>query len=189
MRYLAVIKIAFRALRRNKMRTVLTMLGIIIGVGAVIAMVALGKAAKSQVEARIAALGQNVIQVFSGSINRNGVFSGFGGAGTLTVDDALAVQNEVLGVLAVSPEVRQSAQITVGENNWSTTVMGEGVDYLTIRAWPLAEGAMFNDLDVRSAAKVCVLGKTTADSLFPDEDPMGKIIRISMRGGSASAPM
>ncbi|MGA2853236.1 MAG: ABC transporter permease, partial [Verrucomicrobiota bacterium] len=189
MRYLAVIKIAFRALRRNKMRTVLTMLGIIIGVGAVIAMVALGRGAKAQVEARIAALGQNVIQVFSGSVNRSGVFSGFGGAGTLTVEDALAIQNEVPGVLAVSPEVRNGAQITAGENNWSTQVMGEGVDYLTIRTWAMAEGAMFTDADVRSAAKVCVLGKTTADRLFPDDDPVGKIIRINMRGGSASAPM
>jgi len=189
MRYLAVIKIAFRALRRNKMRTVLTMLGIIIGVGAVIAMVALGRGAKAQVEARIAALGQNVIQVFSGSVNRGGVFSGFGGAGTLTVDDALAIQNEVPGVLAVSPEVRNGAQITAGENNWSTQVMGEGVDYLTIRAWGMAEGAMFTDADVRSASKVCVLGKTTADRLFPDDDPVGKIIRINMRGGNASAPM
>ena len=189
MRFLAVIKIAFRALRRNKMRTVLTMLGIIIGVAAVIAMVALGRGAKAQVEARIAALGQNVIQIFSGSINRSGVFSGFGGAGTLTVDDALAIQSEVPGVLAVSPEVRNGAQITAGENNWSTQVMGEGVDYLTIRAWDMAEGAMFSEADVRSAAKVCVLGKTTADRLFPDDDPVGKIIRINMRGGSASAPM
>jgi putative ABC transport system permease protein len=189
MRYLAVIKIAFRALRRNKMRTVLTMLGIIIGVGAVIAMVALGRGAKAQVEARIAALGQNVIMVFSGSINRSGVFSGFGGAGTLTVDDALAIQNEVPGVLAVSPEVRNGAQITAGENNWSTQVMGEGVDYLIIRQWDLAEGAMFTEADVRSAAKVCVLGKTTANQLFPDDDPLGKTIRINMRGGSASAPM
>jgi putative ABC transport system permease protein len=189
MRYLAVIKIAFRALRRNKMRTVLTMLGIIIGVGAVIAMVALGRGAKAQVEARIAALGQNVIMVFSGSINRSGVFSGFGGAGTLTVEDALAIQNEVPGVLAVSPEVRNGAQITAGENNWSTQVMGEGVDYLTIRQWDIAEGAMFTEADVRSAAKVCVLGKTTANQLFPDDDPVGKIIRINMRGGSASAPM
>ena len=189
MRYFAVIKIAFRALRRNKMRTVLTMLGIIIGVGAVIAMVALGRGAKAQVESRIAALGQNVIQVFSGSVNRSGVVSGFGGAGTLTVDDALAIQNEVPGVLAVSPEVRNNAQITSGENNWSTQVMGEGVDYLTIRVWGMAEGAMFTDVDVRSAAKVCVLGKTTADRLFPDGDGVGKIIRVSMRGGSASAPM
>ena len=178
MRYLAVIKIAFRALRRNKMRTVLTMLGIIIGVGAVIAMVALGKAAKAQVEARIAALGQNVIQVFSGSINRNGVFSGFGGAGTLTVDDANAMQTEIPGVIAVSPEVRSGAQISAGENNWQTSVMGEDVDYLTIRVWDIADGTMFTDADVRSTAKVCVLGKTTADKLFPDGGAVGQIIRI-----------
>ena len=178
MRYLAVIKIAFRALRRNKLRTVLTMLGIIIGVGAVIAMVALGKAAKVQVEARIAALGQNVIMVFSGSVNRNGVFSGFGGAGTLTVDDATAIQNEVPNVAAVSPEVRSGAQIAAGENNWSTSVMGEDVDYLTIRVWDIAEGAMFTEADVRSAAKVCVLGKTTADKLFLGESPVGQNIRI-----------
>jgi putative ABC transport system permease protein len=178
MRYLAVIKIAFRALRRNKMRTVLTMLGIIIGVGAVIAMVALGKAAKAQVEARIAALGQNVIQVFSGSVNRNGVFSGFGGAGTLTVDDANAMQSEIPGVVAVSPEVRSGAQIMAGENNWQTSVMGEDVDYLVIRQWDMTEGAMFTDADVRSTAKVCVLGKTTADKLFPDGGAVGQIIRI-----------
>jgi putative ABC transport system permease protein len=178
MRYLAVIKIAFRALRRNKLRTILTMLGIIIGVGAVIAMVALGNAAKTQVEARIAALGQNVIQVFSGSVNRNGVFSGFGGAGTLTVDDANAMQSEIPGVIAVSPEVRSSAQIAAGENNWSTSVMGEDVDYLVIRQWDMADGAMFTDADIRSAAKVCVLGKTTADKLFPDGGAVGQIIRI-----------
>jgi putative ABC transport system permease protein len=178
MRYFAVIKIAFRALRRNKMRTVLTMLGIIIGVAAVIAMVALGRGAKAQVEARIAALGQNVIQIFSGSINRGGVFTGFGGAGTLTVDDALAIQNEVANVVAVSPEVRSGAQITAGENNWSTQVMGESVDYLVIRQWDLAEGEMFTEADVRSGTKVCVLGKTTADRLFPDDDPVDKIIRI-----------
>jgi putative ABC transport system permease protein len=189
MRYFAVIKIAFRALRRNKMRTVLTMLGIIIGVGAVIAMVALGKAAKVQVEARIAALGQNVIQIYSGSVNRNGVFSGFGGAGTLTVDDATAIQTEVPGVIAVSPEVTTSAQITAGENNWSTQVKGEDVDYLTIRQWDLADGVMFSEADVRSAAKVCIMGKSTADKLFPDENPVNQIIRISMRGGSSSAPM
>jgi putative ABC transport system permease protein len=177
-RYLAVIKIAFRALRRNKLRTILTMLGIIIGVGAVIAMVALGKAAKVQVEARIAALGQNVIMVFSGSINRSGVFSGFGGAGTLTVDDANAIRSEVPNVAAVSPEVRSSAQIAAGENNWSTSVMGEDVDYLTIRVWDVADGAMFTEADVRSAAKVCVLGKTTADKLFLGENPVGQNIRI-----------
>jgi putative ABC transport system permease protein len=178
MRYLVILKVAFRALRRNKMRTVLTMLGIIIGVGAVIAMVGIGNGAKAQVQARIAALGQNVIQVFAGNINRGGVRSGFGGAGTLTVEDALAMEKEVPGVAAVSPEVRSGAQIMAGNNNWSTSVMGESVDYLTIRQWDLEDGAMFSETDVRSAAKVCVLGKTVADNLFPDEDPIGKIIRI-----------
>ena len=178
MRFLAIIKIAFRALRRNKLRTVLTMLGIIIGVGAVIAMVALGRGAKEQVQARIAALGQNVILVFSGSINRGGVYTGSGGAGTLTVEDAQAIEKEVPGVEAVSPEVRTGGQIMAGNNNWSTSIQGEGVDYLSIRQWDLAEGTMFTEADVRSAGKVCVLGKTAADKLFPDEDPLGKTIRI-----------
>src|SRR6266566_1002430 len=169
MRYLTIIRVAFRALRRNKLRTVLTMLGIIIGVGAVIAMVALGRGAKAQVEARIAALGQNVILVFSGSINRGGVWTGFGGAGTLTVEDAFAIEKEVPGVAAVSPEARFSGQLMAGNNNWNTEGRGEGVDYLLIRQWDLIEGAMFTDADVRSAAKVCILGKTTADKLFPNE--------------------
>ena len=178
MRYFVIVKVAFRALRRNKLRTALTMLGIIIGVGAVIAMVGIGNGAKAQVQSRIAALGQNVIMVFSGSVNRGGVFSGFGGAGTLTVEDALAMAKEVPGASAVSPEVRSSAQIMAGNNNWNTSVMGEGMDYLAIRQWDIADGAMFTEADVRAAAKVCVLGKTTADKLFPDDDPVGKTIRI-----------
>jgi putative ABC transport system permease protein len=178
MRYFAVIKIAFRALRRNKMRTVLTMLGIIFGVGAVIAMVALGKGAKAQVEARIAGLGQNVIMVFAGDFRRGGVSSGSGGAGTLTVEDAEAIQSEVANVAAVSPEVRSGGQVMAGENNWGTSIMGEDVDYLIIRQWDLAEGTMFTEADVHSATKVCVLGKTTADKLFPDGGAVGQIIRI-----------
>jgi putative ABC transport system permease protein len=178
MRYFVILKVAFRALRRNKLRTALTMLGIIIGVGAVVAMVGFGNGAKAQVQATIAALGQNVIMIFSGSVNRNGVYTGSGGAGTLTVDDAAAIEKEVPGVVAVSPEVRSGAQIMAGNNNWSTSVMGEGVGYLTIRQWDVADGTMFTEAHVRSAAKVCVLGKTTADKLFPDEDPVGKTIRI-----------
>jgi putative ABC transport system permease protein len=154
------------------------MLGIIIGVAAVIAMVGIGNGAKAQVQARIAALGQNVIQVFSGSITRGGAHSGFGGAGTLTVEDAQAMEREVPGVVSVSPEVRSGAQAMAGNNNWSTSIMGESVDYLTIRQWDLTDGAMFSEADVRSAAKVCILGRTTADKLFPEDDPIGKIIRI-----------
>jgi len=178
MRYLVILKVAFRALRRNKLRTVLTMLGIIIGVAAVIAMVGIGNGAKAQVQARIAALGQNVIQVFSGSISRSGVHSGFGGAGTLTVEDAQAIEKEVPGAIAVSPEVRSGAQVMAGNNNWSTSIMGESVDYPSIRQWDLSDGTMFSEADVRSAAKVCILGKTVADNLFPEDDPVGKIVRI-----------
>src|SRR5438105_2378247 len=122
MRILATPKIALRALRRNKLRTVLTMLGIIIGVGAVIAMVALGNAAKSQVQARIAAMGQNVLLVYAGDMRRGGVSSGYGGAGTMTVDDALAIQNEIPGVAAVSPEIRTGGQVMVGNQNWNSTI-------------------------------------------------------------------
>ncbi len=153
MRHLLILKVAFRALRRNKMRTVLTMLGIIIGVGAVIAMVGIGNGANAQVQGRIAALGQNVIQVFSGSITRGGVHSGFGGAGTLTIEDAQAIEREVPGVAAVSPEVRSGAQIMAGNNNWSTSIMGEGVGYLSIRQWDLTEGDMFSELDVRAVGQ------------------------------------
>src|SRR5437762_12477629 len=123
-RFLVIFKVAFRALKRNKLRTILTMLGIIIGVGAVITMVALGRGAKAQVQARIAALGQNVIMIFSGSINQRGVFTGFGGAGTLTVEDAQAIEKEVPGVSAVSPEVRTGGQLLEGDIHWSNAGPG-----------------------------------------------------------------
>src|SRR4030081_3455019 len=117
--------VAFRALRRNKLRSVLTALGIIIGVGAVIAMVGIGNGAKSQVEAQIASLGQNVILIFSGSTSRGGVHSGWGGAGTLTVEDAQAIEREVPGVTVVSPELRSGSQVASGNQNWSTSILGE----------------------------------------------------------------
>src|SRR5262245_56560243 len=142
MQTLAIIKVAFRALKRNKMRTVLTMLGIIIGVAAGIAMVDVGQGDEANVEARIAAVAQTGIMAFYGSINRGRVFTGFGGAGTLTVEDAEAMEREVPGVVAVSPEVRTGGQLMAGANNWSTQIMGEGVDYLRIRQWDLAEGEM-----------------------------------------------
>jgi len=135
MRYLAILRIAFRALRRNTLRTILTMLGIIIGVGAVIAMVGIGNGAKAQVQARIAALGQNVILIFAGDFRRGGVSSGFGSAGTLTVEDAMAILNEVPGVAAISPEIRTGGQVSVGNQNVNTSVVGEGVDYFAIRQW------------------------------------------------------
>jgi putative ABC transport system permease protein len=178
MKLFATFKIAARALRRNKMRTVLTMLGMIIGVGAVIAMVSIGNGAKAQVEAQIASLGQNVILIFSGSTSRGGVHSGWGGAGTLTVEDAQAIEREVPGVTIVSPELRSGSQVASGNQNWSTSILGEGQDYLDIRQWPLSQGAMFTDQDVRSANKVAVIGRTVANQLYPDGNILGQIIRI-----------
>jgi putative ABC transport system permease protein len=171
-------KIALRALRRNKLRTLLTMLGMIIGVAAVIAMVGIGNGAKTQIENQIASLGENVIQIFSGSFTRGGVHSGWGAAGTLTIEDAEAIQREIPGVTAVSPEVRSTTQIAAGNQNWATQIQGESADYLTIRQWPLTDGAMFTEQDVRSANKVAIIGQTIADQLFPGEEPIGQVLRI-----------
>jgi len=174
----SILTVSFRALRRNAMRSLLTALGIIIGVGAVIAMVSIGNGAKAQVESQIASLGENVLLVFSGSFNQGGARSGAFGAGTLTVEDAEAIRREVTTVSAVSPEVRTGAQILANGLNWSTQILGESADYLTIRAWPLAEGAMFTEGDVRSVGKVCIIGQTIATQLFPDGEPIGETLRI-----------
>ena len=178
MRILVTIKTALRALRRNKLRSVLTALGIIIGVGAVIAMVSIVNGAKAQIAAQIASLGQNVILIFSGSVTRTGVHSGHGGAGTLTVEDANAIRREIPGVSAVSPEVRSAAQVAAGNQNWLPQILGEGPDYLDIRQWPLVDGASFTELDVRGANKVAIIGKTTAEQLFGDDNPIGQVVRI-----------
>jgi putative ABC transport system permease protein len=172
------VKLALRALRRNKLRSVLTTLGMIIGVGAVIAMIAIGNGAKAQVEGQIAMMGRDVVLVFSGSFTRSGLHSGWGGAGTLMVEDAQAIEREIPDAVAVSPEVRSSFQVAAGNQNWFTQVLGEGIDYLQIRQWPLAAGQMFSEQDVRSANKVAVIGRTTAQQLFGDEDPLGQIVRI-----------
>ncbi|ACB76922.1 ABC transporter permease [Opitutus terrae] len=178
MRFRSIIIVALRALRRNKLRSMLTALGIIIGVAAVIAMVSIGNGAKAQVEAQVASLGQNVITVFSGSFTGGGMRGGWGSAPTLTVEDALAIGNEVPGAIAVSPEVRDRNQVLANGLNWNTLVNGESPDYGEIRGWKVASGTMFTDQDVRSVAKVAVIGKTIADQLFPNEDPIGQTIRI-----------
>ncbi len=178
MRVGSTFNVAFRALRRNKMRSVLTALGIIIGVGAVIAMVGIGNGAKAQVEAQIASLGQNVILIFSGSTTSSGIRTGWGGAGTLKVEDAEAIRREVPGVVGVSEEVVSTTQVAAGNQNWFTRIYGESADYFDIRQWPLADGAPFTPQDVRSANKVCVIGRTTATQVYGNEDPVGQILRI-----------
>jgi putative ABC transport system permease protein len=178
MNLLATLRIAIRALRRNLLRTLLTMLGMIIGVGAVIAMVSIGNGAKAQVEAQIASLGQNVILVMSGNVSRGGFSMGFGSSPSLTREDYEAIRKEITGVSGVSPEVRSFAQVAAGNQNVNVQVQGVGEDYLNIRAWPVATGANFTEADIRNAAKVALIGATTARTLFGDGDPVGQILRI-----------
>jgi putative ABC transport system permease protein len=175
---LKTFSIAVRALRRNTLRTLLTMLGIIIGVGAVIAMVSIGNGARAQLEASIATLGQNVITVMSGSVSRGGFRGGFGSSGTLTVEDYEAIRKEIPGINGVSPEVRNFAQLAAGNQNINSQIMGVGADYLDVRSWPCAEGESFTEADVRNASKVALIGRTTAEILFVDEDPIGQIVRV-----------
>lgn len=178
MRFRSTIIIALRALRRNKMRSILTALGIIIGVGAVIAMVSIGNGAKSQVEAQVASLGQNVVTVFSGNFTAGGARGGWGSAPTLTPEDAIAIAAEVPNIAGVSPEVRDRSQILGNGLNWNTQVLGTSPDYPDIRSWPVADGSIFTEQDVRSVAKVAVIGKTVAEQLYPGLDPVGQTLRI-----------
>jgi putative ABC transport system permease protein len=179
-RFSNTIIVALRALRRNKLRSILTALGMIIGVGAVIATVSLGTGAKAQVEAQVASLGQNVITVFPGSFTQGGVRGGGGSASTLSVEDVAAITAEVAHIDGISPEVRGNAQIIANGANTQPQqgVLGESPDYPYIRSWPLTAGAMFGDAEVRSNGKVAVIGKTVADTLFPNENPIGQTLRI-----------
>jgi putative ABC transport system permease protein len=178
MNLFATFRIAVRALRRNTLRTLLTMLGIIIGVGAVIAMVSIGNGAKAQMEATVASLGQNVIQVFSGSVSRGGFRMGFGSSGTLTREDYESLRREVTGVNGASPEVRNFAQLAYGNQNLNSQILGVGADYVEIRSWPVRNGANFTESDVRNANKVALIGQTTATTLFADADPVGQVLRV-----------
>jgi putative ABC transport system permease protein len=170
--------IALRALRRNKMRSMLTALGIIIGVASVVAMVAVGNGAQARITSQVSALGQNLLMVFAGSKKSGGVNSGLGSASAITLEDASAIQREVPDVAAVSPEVSVTAQAIANGRNWSTTVVGESQDYLKIRDWKLAAGSMFNESDIRSAAKIAVIGSKTANELFGPLNPVGQSVRI-----------
>jgi len=178
MRILATFRIAGRALRRNKMRSVLTMLGIIIGVGSVIAAVSITTGATKQVENKVTAMGLNVITIFSGNFTSGGTRGGWGSAPTLTVEDAKAIQSEVPGIIGISPEVRDREQILANGLNWNTQTLGESPDFAQIRNWDFSAGAMFSDQDLRTLAKVAVVGKTVTDQLFPGVNPLGQTLRI-----------
>jgi len=172
------ILIALSALGKSKGRTFLTMLGIIIGVGAVIAMVAIGQGAKFSIEQQIAGMGTNTLFVFPGSTTQGGLRGGFGSRTSLTPQDAEAVRYNCPSVQWVAPLVRTTAQVVSADQNWSTAVMGTTEEFLSIRKWNLSLGRCFTNQEVDSAAKVCVLGKIVAENLFGSLDPVGNVIRI-----------
>ena len=175
---LASVRIALRALQINRLRSSLTMLGIIIGVAAVISMVAVGSGATARIQEQIASIGSNVIIVLSGSITSNGIRLGSGAAQTLSSDDAKAIATECPAVAAVAPAVRGSGQVVFGNNNWFTSFQGTTPDYLTIRDYTMQSGSAFTTQDVDGATKVALLGRTVADNLFGGTDATGQVIRI-----------
>ena len=181
MNLIMIIRVAFRALVRNKMRAALTMLGIIIGVSAVIAMVSIGQGASASVQAQIESIGTNLLFVSAGAQNVGGVRSGTGdtGTNTLTVDDLEAIKREVPSVSMVTPNVNARSQLVAGNMNWNTSVTGVSEQYPEIRKWPVATGSFFADSDVRTAARVIVIGQTLADNLYPGTDPIGQDIRVA----------
>ena len=179
MRIRVILQTAFRALRRNKMRSLLTGLGIIVGVAAVIAAVAIGNGAKSEVESKIASIGDNVILIFSGNVTRSGMSSGYGGAGTLTLDDVAAIRREVPLVEAVTPESGGGVRASFGSENWSTRINGVAPEYFDIRRWDCTLGTPFGEREVRTAGKVAIIGSTVATRLFGEPAlAMGQTIRI-----------
>ena len=180
MTILMIIKIAFRALVRNKMRAALTMLGIIIGVSAVIAMVSIGQGAQASVQAQISSIGTNLLFVSAGAQNVGGVRSGTGetGTNTLTIEDLEAIGREVPSVSMVTPAVNTRTQLIFGNQNWNTQIQGVNEQFPEIRKWNVQDGAFFTDGDVRTAARVLVIGQTIADNLFPGMDPIGQTLRV-----------
>ena len=174
------LKIALKAIRRNKVRSGLTMLGVIIGVASVIAMIALGSGARASIDQQIQSQGTNVIYVSAGSFGRGpgAVHGGAGTITTLTLEDAHAIANEVPTVALVSPMVRGRAQVVARNQNWNTQMEGGNEDYIAIRNWRLQSGENFTARDVLLADKVCLLGSSVANVLFPDSDPVGQVMRV-----------
>jgi putative ABC transport system permease protein len=178
MDFTSVVRVALLALLRHKMRSTLTILGIIIGVGAVICTVAIGQGASRQVQQQISSLGDNLIFISAGSVNRGGVQMGSSATKTLTAEDAKAIQQQVPEIKSVSPGVGWAGQVVYEGQNWFTQIRGVSPEYLSIREWPVVDGSSFTQRDVDTAANVCLLGQTVVENLFSDEEPVGKIVRV-----------
>ena len=178
MNFLASIQIALRALRVNKLRSTLTMLGIIIGVAAVIVMIAIGAGAQARVEEQIRSLGSNLIILLPGSVTSGGVRMGAGSRSSLTEDDAYAIQREIVEIQAAAPALRGTGQVVAGNNNWSTVFYGVTPEYFEARNWVIASGKGFEPADLTGSGKVALLGETVARNLFGDADPVGQVVRV-----------
>jgi putative ABC transport system permease protein len=178
MNILSLLRVSLRALLRNKMRSALTMLGIVIGVGAVITMVAITTGARNSVQAQISSLGDNVFMIFSSSFSSGGSRQAAGSRWNLSMEDVEALETQCPDVRAVSPLVRMSGQLVYADQNWATSVWGVAPNYTSIRSYDVAEGRDLTDTDTRGAAKVCLVGQTIVDNLFQGTDPVGTTIRI-----------
>src|SRR5882724_2247911 len=178
MNIFATFKVAFRALARNKLRSILTMLGIIIGVAAVIAMVSVGQGAQATIQDQISSVGTNIVYVWPASRNTGGVRTGAGGANTLTAEDSDAIIRECPAVAAATPIVGSGGQLAYTNQNWNTRIQGVNERTPQIRAWNVSKGEFFTESGVRTSARVCVIGQTVADNLFVGVDPIGETIRI-----------
>ena len=178
MTFLATLKVALTALRTNKLRSALTMLGIIIGVGAVIAMVGVGAGAQARVEDQIRSLGSNLVIVLSGNVISGGARMGSGSQPTISEDDAYALQREIATIEASAPQLRGSGQVVFGNSNWSTSILGITPEYFVARSWSTTSGRPIESSDIESGAKVVMLGQTVARNLFGEADPVGETIRV-----------
>jgi putative ABC transport system permease protein len=179
MQFWETVRVAVDSLLRQKTRAFLTMLGIIIGVGAVVAMVAIGSGAQKAVETQIASLGTNFLMIYPGASMMGGISGGASSAQSLTEDDVKAIKEQCRSVGLVSPTNRTNRQVIAGNLNWSTSIQGGSPEFFSIRDWRIKSGEPFTDQDVRSATKVCVIGQTIAENLFPDQDPVDQTVRIA----------
>jgi putative ABC transport system permease protein len=178
MDFFASVRVALRALRKNKLRSLLTVLGVVIGVCAVITLVNMGGGAQISIEKAISGLGTNLLIIFPGSVTKGGIRTGYGTVTSLTADDADAILGECTAVQMVTPVVSSGAQVVFQNQNWGTSIFGADLDYQRIKNWPTERGEFFTLQDVKAATKVCVLGKTVAEKLFGGQNPVGHVIRV-----------
>jgi putative ABC transport system permease protein len=178
MNFLAALRSALRALAANTLRSILTMLGIIIGVAAVITMIAVGQGATNRVQEQMKGLGSNIMLVLPGGVTAGGVRLGAQTGQSLTEDDALAIAKDIPEVQVAAPSMRTGAQVVAGNSNWSTSVLGTTNDYMEAREWPLSSGRGFEAAEMQGSAKVAIIGQTTAQQLFGEADPMDQVVRV-----------